>query len=257
MYTFHLLEAERHLEFYVGGSIGIVCKFLMVMIAIFLIAQAKSLVPFQTRFLPFFEPFQFRTGTHEELHLHLLELTHTENELTCYNFVAESLANLRNTEGNAHTTRFLHIEVVHEDSLRRFRTQINRHGTVGGRTHLGLEHEVELTNIGPVLGSADWVNDFLVYYNLAKLLKVVGVHRIGKTLVQRIALGLVLHHARIGLTEKSLIEAIAETFGRLGNLFLYLIINFCNLLFNKHIGTVTLLRVAVVNQWVVECVDMA
>lgn len=82
-------------------------------------------MPGETGFLPELEPFHFCSRLHEELHFHLFELAHAEDELTRNNLVAESLANLCDTEGELHATRFLHIEVVDEDSLRGLWTEID------------------------------------------------------------------------------------------------------------------------------------
>ena len=256
MNPLNLLEAERHLELDVGGRICIVGQLLMVVVTVFIITQPKSLVPFQACLFPLFEPLQLGAGAHEKLHLHLLELAHTENELAGHNLVAECLTDLCDTEWNAHTARFLHIQIVHENALRCFRTQINRHGAVGRRTHFGLEHQVELAHVSPVPGAAYWVNNLLVDDNLAKLLKIIGIHRIGETLVQCVTLRLMLQHTRIGLAEHNLVETLAEAFGGLGHLLLYFILDFGNLLLDKHIGTIAFLGIAVVNQRVIECINM-
>ncbi len=153
MYTLHFLETEWHLELDVGGSVGIVSELLVVMVAILLIAETESLVPAKTELLPVVEPFHLCAGAHEELHLHLFELTHAEDELTGHNLVAERLADLGDTKGDAHTAGLLHVEVVDKDTLSCFRTEINSHRSVSGRAHLGLEHEVELTHLGPVLSA--------------------------------------------------------------------------------------------------------
>ena len=88
-------------------------------------------MPLHTSFLPLGEPLQLRTGLHEELHLHLLKLTHAENELAGHNLVAEGLTYLGDTEGNLHTTRFLDVQVVDENTLSRLRTQVNLHRAIG------------------------------------------------------------------------------------------------------------------------------
>ncbi len=255
--TLYLLETERHLELDVGSGIGIMSELLMVVVTILFIAQPQRLVPFQAGLLPFLEPFKFRSGTHEELHFHLLELTHTENKLTRHNLVAESLADLGDTEGDAHAAGFLHVEVVDKYTLCRFGTEIYIHRTVSSRTHLGFEHKVELAHISPVLGAADGIHDFLVDDNLTQLVEIVIIHRIGETLVKGVAFRFMLHHAGIGLAEQRFVEILAKTFAGLCHLLLYFIFDFGYLLFNKHICTVTLLRVAVINQRVVKCVNMA
>ena len=134
--AFHFLEAEGHQELDVRSRIGVVSQLVVVVVAVMVVAEAQRLVPFQTGSLPGLEPVEFRTRLHEELHFHLLELAHTEDELTSYDFVTESLTNLGDTERNLHTTGFLYIQVIYEDTLCRFRAKVYLHGTIGSGTHL-------------------------------------------------------------------------------------------------------------------------
>ncbi len=128
--TFHFFETEWHQELDICCSISIVSQFIVVVIAVAGITEAQRFMPFQTNLLPFLEPIQFRSRFYKELHLHLFELTHTEDELTGNNLITESLTNLGNTERYFHTTGFLHIQIVYKDTLCRFRTKINLHGTI-------------------------------------------------------------------------------------------------------------------------------
>ena len=151
--TFYFLESEWHQEFDIGSGISVVSQFFVVMVTVVVVAESQCLVPFQTSFFPFLEPFKFSSRFYEELHFHLFELTHTEDELTCNDFVTESLTNLSDTERNFHTSCFLNIQVVYENTLSSFRTQIYFHCTVGSRSHFGREHQVELTYFSPVFSS--------------------------------------------------------------------------------------------------------
>ena len=74
-------------------------------------------MPVEAFFLPFLEPFEFGAGAHEELHLHLFELSHTEDELAGDNLVSERLACLGYAERHFHAACLLHVEVVDEDAL--------------------------------------------------------------------------------------------------------------------------------------------
>ena len=214
-------------------------------------------MPSHTSLLPRFEPLKLRAGLHEVLHLHLLELAHTENKLTGHDFVAERLADLCDTERQLHAPRLLHVQVVHEDALGGFRTQVNSGRTFGRRTDLGLEHQIELTDVGPVMRAADGAHDTLIQDDLFQFIQVARIHRITVTLVQRIAFLLMFQHAGIGFAELLLIKAIPELLGRLGYFFVYLFFVLGNLVFNQYIRTITLLAVAVVNQRVVECVHVS
>ena len=141
--------------------------------------------------------------------------------------------------------------------MSRLRAQVHLHRVVGRSTHFGGEHQVKLAHVGPVPGSADGAYDFLVQDNLLQFVEIHLVHRCCVALVQRVALLLVLNHAGVGLAEFLLVESLAEAFLGLVNLFLYLFLVFSNLVFNQHIGTIALFRVAVVNQRVVESVHVS
>ena len=173
--TLNFLETERHVEFDVCGSIGIVSQFVVVVETIVLSTEAQSQMPSHTGLLPLREPLQFGTGLHEVLHLHLLELTHAEDELTGNDFVTESLTYLCDTEGQLHATRFLHVQVVDKDSLCRLRTQVDCRSTIGSASDLGLEHEVELAHFSPVACATDWAYDSFVKDDLSQFFQVVGV----------------------------------------------------------------------------------
>ena len=133
--TLYFLETERHQELNVCSSISVVGQFVVVVITVMVITEAQRLVPFQASSLPTLEPVKLCTRLHKELHFHLLELAHTEDELAGYNFVTESLTNLGDTERNLHATGFLYIKVIYEDTLCRFRAKVYLHGTIGGRAH--------------------------------------------------------------------------------------------------------------------------
>ena len=74
--------------------------------------------------------------------------------------------------------------------------------------------------------------------------------------MQGVALGLMFEHARVRGAEFGLIKAVAEALGGLAYLLGNLLFVSCNLVFDEHIGTVSLLRVAVIYQWIVESIDV-
>ena len=237
----NLLEAERHTELYVGCSIGIVGQFVVVVEAVVLCSEAESLMPLHARFLPAWEPLQFGAGLNEELHLHLLELAHTEDELAGYYLVAEGLANLRYAERNLHSAGLLHVEVVHEDALSRLGTQIHLHRTVGRGSHLGREHEVELAHVCPVACSADGAYYLLVEDYLLQCLEVGALHGGSIALVEGVTLLAQLLNARRRGQILLLVESLLEAFAGLVDLFLYLLVVLGNLVFNENIGAIALL----------------
>ena len=124
VYALHLLEAERHVELDVGSGVGVVSQLLVVVEAVVLGAEAQSLVPLHAQLLPLLEVLELGARLYEELHLHLLELAHTEDELACYDLVAERLADLCDAERNLHTACLLHVKVVDEDALCCLRAEV-------------------------------------------------------------------------------------------------------------------------------------
>ena len=92
--AFHFLEPERHQELDVGSCIGVMRQLLVVVITVMVITEAQRLVPFQAGFLPLLKPFQLGARLNEELHFHLFELAHAEDELACHDFITERLAYL-------------------------------------------------------------------------------------------------------------------------------------------------------------------
>jgi len=214
-------------------------------------------MPFQTGFLPGFKPIKLGTRFNKELHLHLFKLTHTEDKLTGNDFVTERLTNLSNTERYFHTTGLLHIQVIHENTLCRLWTEINLHRTVGSRTHFGSKHQVELTHFRPVLRTRNRTDDFLIQDNLTKFIQIIIIQCFCKTFVKRIAFSLMLQHTCIGAAELCFIKSFSKLFGGFGNFLVDFIIVFSQLVLNQNIGTIAFLRVAVVNQGVIESVNVS
>ena len=255
--TFHFLEAERHLEFDIGSRVCIVRQLLVVVIAVFVVAQAHGLVPLQARFLPLLEPTHLLARTNEELHLHLLELTHTEDELASYNLVAERLTYLCDTERHLHAPGLLHIQEVHEDTLCSLGTEIDLHRAVGRRAHLGREHEVELPHVGPVACPGYRADDFTVEDELPQVLEVRVVHVLLVAFVDFVPLGLMLEDTGVRLAELRLVEGVAELLRSLRHFLVYLFLYLRQMIFDQDIGTIAFLRVFVVYQRVVEGIHVS
>ena len=162
MYSFKLFETEGEVEFYVGCGIGIVGKLLMVVEPVVFCSHAEVYMPLHAVLLPFCKPFHLGSRTAEELHLHLFEFLHAENELPGHDLVAEGLTDLGDSERNLHTAGLLDVEIFDEYTLGRFRTKIKDIVGVACRGALGAEHEVELTHLGPVGGSGNGADDSAV-----------------------------------------------------------------------------------------------
>src|ERR1700759_5399477 len=89
-------------------------------------------------------------GRHEELHLHLLELAHAEEEVARRDLVAEALADLRDAERRLYAPRRRHVLEVDEDALRRLGPQDRARTALLHRADVCLEHQVELPWLGQV-----------------------------------------------------------------------------------------------------------
>ena len=226
----------------------------MIVITIACITEAKRLMPFQADFFPFLEPVKFSSRFYKELHFHLFELTHTEDELTGNNLVTESLTNLCNTKRNFHTTCLLYIQVVYENTLCSFRTKVNLHRSFGSRTHFSREHQIELTNFCPVLSTGDRAYDFFINNDLAQFFQITIIQCFSKTSVKSVAFCLMLQHTSVSRTELSLIKRFAESLGSFRYFFINFIVILCQLIFDQHVSTITFFRVFIVNQRVIECV---
>ncbi len=125
-------------------------QFNMIVETVILITQTKRLVPFDSVIFPVLVPFHFFSWTNEKLHFHLFEFAHAKNKLTSNNFISEGFTNLGNPKGNLHSSCFLYVQEIYENTLRRFWTQINYRSIARNRTHLRREHQVELSNFCPV-----------------------------------------------------------------------------------------------------------
>ena len=219
---------------------------------VILLSHSEVHVPLHTVLLPLPEPLHLGSGPYEELHLHLLELPHTEDELTCNHLVAEGLSYLGYTERNLHSAGLLDIDIVHEYTLGSLRTQIYGAGVVSGRAELGGEHKVELPYIGPVFGSAQRADDAAVQDNLLVLGEVVCLLRSDVAVVHLLVMGLLAEDIRVGLAELSLIEGLAELAASLLNLLVDFLLNLAQIILDEDIGTISLLGVFVIDERVVE-----
>ena len=252
MDALHLLEAEGEVVFDVGGGVGVVRQLLVVVEPVLIVAEAQCAVPCHAGLLPLVPPLHLLARTHEELHLHLLEFAHAEDELPRHDLVAESLADLRDAERKFHAARFLDVEEVDEDALRRFGTQVDRVGPFGRRSHLGGEHQVELPHLRPVARARNGAGDLAVEDDLPQSAQVVGVHCLGETGVYLVASGGRLGDAGRRGAVFLLVERLAEALAGLFDLLFDLLVLFGDPLLDEYVGAVTFLRILVVDQRIVE-----
>src|SRR5690606_31518737 len=127
VHSFELTPSDRELILDINSGLGIVGQFVgtMLMKAKFFAPKAVLDMPLKTPFFPFFKPIHIRAGTDEILHFHLFEFTGSKNKISRRDFVPKRFTDLRDSERNLLPHRLLNIQEIHEDPLRRFRSQIN------------------------------------------------------------------------------------------------------------------------------------
>ena len=103
---------------------------------------------------PILEPLEVGARLAEELQLHLLELAGAEGEVAGGDLVAEGLTDLADAERDLLSCGAGHILEVDKDALRRLRTEIDLVLRVLGDPLEGLEHQVELADVGEVGAAA-------------------------------------------------------------------------------------------------------
>src|SRR5438105_3521138 len=86
-------------------------------------------------------------GVDEIFDLHLLKLTHAEDEVARSDLITKCLTDLCQAERQAWMERVDNVLVVHKHTAGSFRTQVRHCRSIVGRTHLCLEHHVELAHI--------------------------------------------------------------------------------------------------------------
>src|SRR5260370_23730879 len=114
------------------------------------LAEAELEIPTMALLDPVAVPRLRLVRRHEELHLHLLELAHAEEEVARRDLVAERLADLRDAKRRLPARELRHVLEVDEDALGRLRPQVRARRRIFHRADLCLEHEVELPRLGEI-----------------------------------------------------------------------------------------------------------
>ena len=117
-------ETESILD--IHRSLGVVTQFFFWMLesAHVLRVQTQIHVPIPTLIKPVIVPFFICSRLNKEFHFHLLELTGTEYEITRGDFIAETFTRLPNAKWWLLASGRHDIEVIHENTLGGFRSQI-------------------------------------------------------------------------------------------------------------------------------------
>src|SRR6266511_4369280 len=110
--------------------------------------DAQVGVPVPALGQPVLVPLLVGAGLDEVLHLHLLELARTEDEVARRDLVAEALAHLGDAERRLLARRGHHVGEVDEDSLCRLRAQVVQALVVLDGAEIGLHQAVEHPGLG-------------------------------------------------------------------------------------------------------------
>ena len=145
-----------------------------------LILQTDGQQPVVAEGTPVVEPLQIGAGLAEELQLHLLELANTEDEVARGDLVAEGLADLADAEGQLLPGSALDVVEVHENALSGLGTEVD--GILGVLSDAleGLEHQVELTDVGEVVLAAGGAGNVVLFNEVLHLGLREGVYRLGQ-----------------------------------------------------------------------------
>ena len=106
--------------------------------------------PLMAEILPIREPFKVGAGFAEKFKFHLLELADTENEVAGSDFVAETLADLSDSERNLFASGTLNVFEVNEYTLCGFGAEIHGGSGVFRDADKRFEHKVEFSYAGEV-----------------------------------------------------------------------------------------------------------
>ena len=120
---------------------------------------------------PVFKPLQIRAGLAEKFEFHLFEFAYAEDKVSGRDFVSERFAYLTYSERNFSSRRALNVGKVHENALRRFGAEIRGGRGIFRNADKGLEHKVELFNIGKFFRAAFGAFYTLVFNELRHLLE--------------------------------------------------------------------------------------
>ena len=173
-----LAPAEGEHELEVGGGLGVEGQLLGLVVAQaeVLLLQAQIHQPLAAELPPVLEPLQIGARLAEELQLHLLKLPDAEDEVAGGDLVAEGLAHLTHAEGQLLAGGALDGGEVDEDALGGLGAQVDLGAAVLGDALMGLEHEVELADVGEVRLAAAGAGHAVVPDEGHQLLVGHGLH---------------------------------------------------------------------------------
>ena len=174
---------------------------------IFVHAEGKQ--PVFAEIFPVAEPFEVGAGLAEKFKFHLFEFAQAEGEISGRDFVAERFAYLTDAERYAHTRGTLHVFEVHENALRRFRTEIDGIRGIFRNALKRFEHQIEFADGREIGFAADGAGNFMLRY---ERLQFVGIHAFHRDF--EIVLFYVFFHEIIGTVARFAVFAVHQRIGK-------------------------------------------
>ena len=145
-----------------------------------LVPEAQGEQPLVAEGAPVLEPLQIGARLAEKLQLHLFKLTDPEDEVARRNLITEALANLSDAEGQLLPGGTLHVGEVDKNALGGLGPEIDGVLAVLGDALEGLEHQVELTDVGKIVLAAGGAGDVVLLNEVLHLLLGKGVDGLGQ-----------------------------------------------------------------------------
>ena len=151
-----LAPAEGEEVLKVGCSLGVEAELLLLVVAEseVLGLDVERVQEVAAEAAPVVEPLKVGSGLAEELELHLLKLAHAENKVAGSDLVSEGFTNLSHAEGDLLSAGALNIRKVYKNTLSGLGTEVELVLAALGNALEGLEHKVELTDVGEVVLAA-------------------------------------------------------------------------------------------------------
>ena len=142
----------------------------MVAQAQLILFHAERLQPVEAEASPVLEPLKIRPRNAEELQFHLLKLTGAEGEVARGDLVAEGLADLADAEGQLPAGGALDVLEVDKNALGGLGAEVDGVLGVLGDPLEGLEHQVKLADVRPVVAAAGGAGDVVLLDEVLHLL---------------------------------------------------------------------------------------
>ena len=202
-------------------------------------------------------PFHLGAWLHKELHLHLLKLSHSKDELASHDLISECFTDLGNSKRYLLTGRLLYIKKIDKYPLCCLWSQIQLAFFASDITQLRVKHQIELSHVCPVAAATLWAGNLKILDELLQACHVLILHMSAKQPHHSVNLSLTIYDALISCSKLCLIKIIAKAFLSFDHIFLDLVLDLFAVSLDELIGTISFLAILIINQWVIKCINMS